>query len=157
MKKVMFISSTGGHFSELMQLKSIFDKYDYMIVTEKTKSHYQNLKDKYGNKISFLIYGTRYNKIIYPFKLLANCFISLYIYIKYRPTHIVSTGAHAAGPMCCIGKIFRSKIIYIETYANVRSKTLTGKIVYKFADLFIVQWEEMLEKYPKAKYVGGVF
>jgi len=39
----------------------------------------------------------------------------------------------------------------------VKSKTLTGKIVYKFADLFIVQWEEMLEEYPKAKYVGGVF
>ena len=34
-KKVMFISSTGGHFSELMQLKPMFEKYDYHIVTEK--------------------------------------------------------------------------------------------------------------------------
>ena len=37
-KKVMFISSTGGHFNELMQLKPMFEKYDYHIVTEKDKS-----------------------------------------------------------------------------------------------------------------------
>ena len=156
-KKVMFISSTGGHFSELMQLKPMFEKYDHVIVTEKTKSHYKGLKEKYGKNISFLIYGTRYSKLSYPFKLLANCFISLFLYIKHRPTHIVSTGAHTAGPMCLIGKIFRSKIIYLETYANVTTKSVTGSIVYKFADLFIVQWEEMLEVYPKGKYVGGVF
>ena len=28
MKKVMFISSTGGHLSELLQLKPLFTKYD---------------------------------------------------------------------------------------------------------------------------------
>ena len=43
--KVLFISSTGGHFSELMQLKSLFNEYDYHIVTEKTKSN-KNLKYK---------------------------------------------------------------------------------------------------------------
>ena len=35
MKKVIFISSTGGHLSELMQLKDIFKRYDYHIITEK--------------------------------------------------------------------------------------------------------------------------
>lgn len=30
-KKVLFISSTGGHLEELTQLKSMFDKYDYYI------------------------------------------------------------------------------------------------------------------------------
>ena len=38
-KKVLFISSTGGHIEELMQLKPMFDKYDYHIITEKTKSN----------------------------------------------------------------------------------------------------------------------
>ena len=46
MKKVMFISSTGGHLDELLQLKKMFDKYDYYIVTEKTKSNL-SLKEKY--------------------------------------------------------------------------------------------------------------
>ena len=34
-KKVLSISSTGGHLEELTQLKSMFDKYDYYIVISK--------------------------------------------------------------------------------------------------------------------------
>ena len=155
-KKVMFISSTGGHLDELMQLRPMFEKYDYHIVTEKTKSNL-NLKNKFPKKVSFLVYGTKDYMLTYPFKLLFNCFKSLIIFMKVRPKFIVSTGAHTAGPMCCLGKIFGSKIIYIETFANSKTKSATGSIVYKFADLFIVQWESMLELYPNAVYGGWIF
>ena len=156
MKKVLFISSTGGHLNELLQLKSIMNKYDSYLITEKTKSTI-SLKEEYKDKISYLIYGTKHNMLTYPFKLLANCFISLYYFIKLRPKYIVTTGAHTAGPMCCLGKIFGSKIIYIETFANIKTKTITGRLIYHFADLFIVQWPSMLELYPKATYGGWIY
>jgi len=155
-KRVMFISSTGGHLDEMMQLKNMFDKYDYTIVTEKTKSNL-NLKNKFPKKVFYLVYGTKDKMLTYPFKLLFNCFKSLFIYILKKPKYIVSTGAHTAGPMCCIGKIFGSKIIYIETFANSETKSLTGKLVYPFADLFIVQWESMLELYPDAVFGGWIY
>ena len=155
-KRVMFISSCGGHLNEMMQLKTCFDKYEYHIVTEKMNATLE-LKKDYPNKVSYLIYGTKDHYLVYPFKLILNCFISLFYYIKYRPRYIVTTGAHTAGPMCCIGKTFGSKIIYIEKFANIKTKTITGKIIYKFADLFIVQWESMLELYPKAVYGGWIF
>ena len=155
-KKVLFISSTGGHLDELMQLKPMFEKYEYHIVTEKTKSNL-SLINKFPKKVSFLVYGTKEQGLIYPFKLLLNCFKSLFIYIKFRPKYIVTTGAHTAGPMCCLGKIFGSKIIYIETFANSKTKSMTGSLVYKFADLFIVQWEDMLKLYPKGTYGGWIF
>ena len=79
-KKVLFISSTGGHLDELMQLKPMFEKYDYHIVTEKTKSNL-NLKNKFPKKVSFLVYGTKDYMLTYPFKLLFNCFKSLFIYL----------------------------------------------------------------------------
>ena len=159
MKKVMFISSTGGHLDELMQLKSMFKNYDYHIVTEKTKSNL-SLAKKYKNRVNYLIYGsytTTLNKFTYPFKLLLNTLKSLYLYIKIRPKYIISTGAHTAGPMCLIGHIFGSKIIYIETFANRNKKTATGRLIYPIADLFIVQWEEMLKVYPKAVYGGSIY
>ena len=156
MKRVMFISSGGGHLSEMMTLDKLFPKYDYHIITEKTKSTL-DLKEKHKNRVSYLVYGTKDHMITYPFKLLFNCFKSLFYYIKYKPDFIVTTGAHTAGPMCCIGHIFGSRIIYIETFANVHTKTITGKLVYKMADLFIVQWESMLELYPKATYGGCVY
>lgn len=156
MKKLLFISSTGGHLNELLQLDEVIKKYDSYLVTEKTKST-KSLKKQYKGRVKFLIYGTKHNKIVYPFKLLANCFISLYYYFLIKPDAIVTTGAHTAGPMCCIGKILGSKIIYIETFANINTKTVTGSLIYKFADLFIVQWKEMLKLYPNAIYGGWIF
>ncbi len=158
-KKVLFIASTGGHLEELMQLKPMFNNYDYHIITEKTKSNL-SLKNKHPHRVNFLVYGsytTLPRKIIYPFKLLYNTIKSFVLYLIIRPKYIVSTGAHTAGPMCLIGHILGSKIIYIETFANSISKSRTGKIVSKFADLFIVQWESMLKVYPNAIYGGWIF
>ena len=156
MKKVMFISSTGGHFNELMQLRSLFDKYDYQIVTEKDKVT-ENLDEEYKGRISYLKYGTRSHLFKYFFQFIYNCFKTIYLYFKYKPKYIVTTGTHTAGPMCYLGKIFGSKIIYIETFANKNSKTATGRLIYPIADLFIVQWKEMLEIYPKAVLGGSIY
>ena len=154
--RVMFISSTGGHFSELSQLKSIYNDYDYMIVTEKTKSTI-GLKEQYDKRINYLVFGTKDHKLSYPFKFIFNCFKSLYIFLKFNPNAIVTTGTHTAVPMCYIGKIFGCKIIFIETFANSTTRTLTGRLIYPIADTFIVQWESMLKLYPKAKYFGWIY
>ena len=156
MKKVLFISSTGGHFSELLQLKPLFKKYDSYIITEKDETNV-NLKQEYGNKMFFLPYGTRAKLFTYIFKYFYLCLRTVYLYFKIRPKVIITTGTHTAGPMCIIGKIFGSKIIYIETIANTNKKTATGKLIYPIADLFIVQWEEMLKLYPKAIYGGTIY
>ena len=155
MKKVMFISSTGGHLEELLRLKSLFKDYDYSLVTEKTKSNL-SLKDKYKN-VSFLCYGTKDHLFSYLFKFTFNCFKSIGLYFKYHPKYIVTTGTHTAVPMCYIGKLFRSKIIFIETFANRESRTLAGRLVYPIANKFVVQWEEMLKFYPKAECWGWIF
>ena len=159
MKKVLFISSTGGHLEELMQLKPMFNDYDYHIITEKTKSNL-SLKKKYPKRVNYLVFGTYttfMKKIIYPFKLLYNTLKSFVLYLIIRPKYIISTGTHTAGPMCLLGHIFGSKIIFIETFANSSTRSRTGNLVYKFADLFIVQWESMLDVYPNAVYGGWIF
>ena len=155
-KKVLFIASTGGHLNELMQLSPLFEKYDYHIMTEKTKSNLP-LKNKYGNKINYLIYGTKDKKLIYPIKFIYNCFKSAILYIKIRPKYIVTTGTHTAVPICYFGKLFGTKIIFIETFANSKTKTLSGKMIYPIANLFIVQWKSMLKLYPKAVYGGWIY
>ena len=93
----------------------------------------------------------------YVFKYTFLIFKTIFLYFKIRPKVIITTGTHTAGPMCYLGKLFGSKIIYIETFANINKKTATGRLIYPIADLFIVQWEEMLELYPKAKYGGPIF
>ena len=155
-KRVLFVSSTGGHLNELLRLNKCFDNYDYYLVTEKMKTN-DYLKDKYKGKVSYLVYGTKHHMLTYPFVLLINCFMCLFIYIKHHPDYIVSTGAHVGGVMCLIGKILGSKVIFIETFANINTKTATGRLVYKFADKFIVQWDSMKDIYPNAIDGGWIF
>lgn len=155
MKKVLFISSTGGHLSELLQMKPLFKKYKSYIITEKTKSTCV-LKTQY-ERVSFLMYGSKHYVFTYWFKFLFNTFKSLFLFIKIRPNVIVTTGTHTAVPMCYIGKLFRKRIIFIETFANRNTKTVSGKIIYPIADVFVVQWKEMLKLYPNAIYGGWIF
>lgn len=156
MKKVMFISSTGGHLSELLQLSPLFTKYDSYLVTEKTKSTVY-LKEKYPGKTYFLVYGTKSHLLPYLFKFMYNIFRSLFLMIKINPDVVVTTGTHTAVPMCYIAKLFRKKVVFIETFANSKSKTKAGSMVYPIADVFIVQWESMLELYPKAIFGGWIY
>ena len=154
-KKVMFIASTGGHLNELLQLSPLIKKYNSCLITEKTKSN-MNLKNKY-DRVYYLVYGTRHYKFSYMFKFLYNILKSFVLYIKERPNVIITTGTHTAVPMCYFGKIFGSKVIFIETFANSKTKTLSGRLVYPIADTFIVQWKEMLQLYPKAIYGGWIY
>lgn len=151
MKKICFIASTGGHFEQLMMLKPLMDKYESFIVTEKTA--YSVIK---GNRVYYLEQVNR-NEKNYLIKMIYNFFVSFKVFLKEKPDFVISTGSLATIPMCIIAKLFRKKIIFIESFAKVNSPTLTGKLIYNFADQFYVQWEEMLEFYPKAIYKGGIY
>ncbi|SFE92330.1 PssD/Cps14F family polysaccharide biosynthesis glycosyltransferase [Alteribacillus iranensis] len=153
-KKVMFISSVGGHLTQLMQLKPLFEKYNYFLVTEKTEVTKSMKKD---HPMAFLVYGARNYPISYLFKFSFNCLKSLGLFIRKRPDVVVTTGVHTAVPMCYIAKLFGKKVIFIESFAKTSSPTLSGRLVYPIADLFIVQWETMLEHYPKAVYGGSIY
>jgi uncharacterized protein Veg len=48
-------------------------------------------------------------------------------------------------------------MIYIESFARMKTLNKSGKFLYKYADLFIVQWEELLKCYPKAVYGGWIY
>ena len=156
MKKVMFISSVGGHLTQLLELKNIFSNYDYVLITEKNDVT-KDMVNKYN--IRFLPYGSRNQKFLYPFILLWSCIKSLIYFIKYNPDVIITTGANTAAAMCCLGKLFGKKVIYIESYAKRTSPTITGRWIYKLHayTTFVVQWKSMLEFYPNAEYWGGIY
>lgn len=153
-KKVLFISSLGGHLTQLLQLKPLFDKYDYHIITEKSIIT-EELSKEYP--MSFLVYGARNYPVRYLFKFSVNVLKSLYFFFKVRPDVIVTTGAHTSVPMCYIAKLFGKKVIFIESFAKTNTPTLSGRMVYPIADLFIVQWEAMKKHYPKAVYGGSIY
>lgn len=151
-KKVCFAASSGGHYEQLMMLKPLMEKYDSFVLTEKTQ---YNAASK-GQKTYYLQQVNRKEKTFLP-RMLVNAFLSLGIFLKERPNVIICTGVLATIPMCLLVKLFGGKLVYLESFAKVTSPTETGKLLYKFADQFYVQWEAMKEFYPNAIYLGGIY
>lgn len=146
------MASTGGHYEQLLLLKPLMDKYNSFLVTEKARYRTSGAEKR-------IYYLKQINRkgFLFPVQMLWNSMKSLEIYFKERPDVIITTGALATIPICLIAKVFRKKLIYIESFAKITTPNLTGKVLYKFADQFYVQWEDLLIFYPKAIYKGGIY
>ncbi|MGG5317332.1 PssD/Cps14F family polysaccharide biosynthesis glycosyltransferase [Enterococcus sp. AZ072] len=149
-KKICLIASSGGHFEQILMLKKLENKFDIYFVTERTKYTEKE------NAVYYIKQVNRQEKIIL-LNLIFVFFQSLKIFIKEKPDVVISTGALCVVPTCIIAKLFRCKLIFIESFAKVTTPTLTGKMIYKFSDLFIVQWEELKEIYPRAVFLGSIY
>ena len=150
--KICFAASSGGHFDQLMMLRPLMEQHDSFIVTEKT-AYETNVQ---GIKTYYMIQVNR-EEINCLLKLLVNTFKSLRLYFAEKPDVIICTGVLAMIPLCLICKLFGKKLVFIESFAKVTSPTRSGKLLYRFADQFYVQWPQMLEVYPDAIYVGGIY
>lgn len=150
--KICLAASSGGHYEQIMMLKPLLKEYDGFILTEKTSYSVASQETKNYQVLQV----NRKEKLFIP-KMIVNTIKSFKIYIKERPKAVICTGVLAMLPMCLIVKIFGGKLIYIESFAKSSSPTITGKFLYKFADRFYVQWPKMLEFFPKAIYLGGIY
>lgn len=150
--KICFVASSGGHWEELMCLREIADENEAFFVTEEGGQAQESDRERIyvfpqinRKEPNFLFHFIR---LMYG----ANKIIK-----KERPDLVITTGALVAFPFCLFSKLRGGKLIYIESFARVNNASLTGRLVYGFADLFLVQWKPLLEVYEKAKYVGGIF
>ena len=125
-KKICLISSSGGHFEQLLMLRKLSDEYNVFIVTEKTK---YNKKDK---KINYYVSQVNRKEKLFIFKMIRIFFKSLYIFVKERPDVVISTGVLASIPMIFFGiydveAIVTHEIQHIATYSRYLSQLNAGK------------------------------
>ena len=153
MSKCCFAASMGGHLEEIACLKEIANaSEESFLLTE--KGGFQEIN--FCSRTRHVMQINR-KELLFPIKFVLLFIQSLIILMQERPDVIISTGALATFPICFLGKLLGNKVIYIESFARVDEPSLTGKLMYHVADLFIVQWKEMMKFYPKAVYGGGIF
>ncbi len=51
---------------------------------------------------------------------------------------------------------WKTKIVYVESFARVNRLSLSGRIAYLIADRFVVQWPQLKTRYPKADYLAPI-
>ena len=164
---VMYACNEGGHFAQMLALKDLFHKYETVILTDNIRANrsipaLRDVKEiefamSFANKREELTKNkdakmTHASYLGSYWGLTKECWK---VSKKHRPKVIISTGSNIAVPLCFIAKLIGAKFVYIETRAKVYNKTISGKIVGRFADKVIVQWPEMVEVYKgRADYYG---
>ena len=149
--KICFAASSGGHFEQLMMLRPLMEKYESFIVTENTG---YEVKTPVNCYYLHQVNRRQWRCLLY---LVGNAFRSLKILHRERPDVVVCTGVLAMIPLCVEARLTGRKLVYIESFAKVTSATLTGKLLYRWADRFYVQWAQMKEIFPEAVCLGGIY
>lgn len=143
---VCIISSAGGHLTEALIATRDLKVPMYFVTFDQPHVH-SLLK---GEEVYFI--QDPHQKLHLHLK---NMFQSLILFLRKRPKIVITTGAGIAVTLCLLVKLTGGKLIFIETGARVTSPSLTGRILYRFSDLFIIQWVPLKKYYPRAVY-GGV-
>ena len=156
MTKLLVVLGEGGHSTELLNLVEMMgDEYAYHYIVSKE----DNLSVKRISRtgpIHFLS-RPRGKDTGYFSAALRTMWASvqaLFVLLRVRPTAILSTGPAIAVPVAILGKLLGARIIFVETGSRVQSLSWTGRIMYKHAHLFFVQWPQLQAKLPKAIYAG---
>ena len=87
-------------------------------------------------------------------RTLLNVVQTLVVMVRERPELVLSTGADVAVAAVALGKLLGATVVFIETGGTLEP-SLTGRLVYPFADLFIVPWAEKLRAFPRAVLADG--
>ena len=139
------VCTCGGHLYEAMKAISLYTGRRFFITD-------------YSKRLESILQG---QKVYYvpdhnfrPFFLMKNIIQTLIILIKERPDIVLSTGASLSIPTCIWAKILGKRLIYVETGGNVYTPTQTGRLLYRFADDFLIQWPPLKKHFPKGIFGG---
>jgi len=154
--RILVVLGSGGHTAQMIRLVAMLSPdhaYSYMVGLD---DHLSEAKITRAGAV-YRVHRARRHEDGLPktiVKVVRLSFESLAVLWRAKPDAIVNAGPGTAVPVAVLGKVFGKKVITVEDWSRVYSRSRSGNILYHFSDLFFVQWPEMLKQYPKAVYAG---
>lgn len=147
---LLLVCSTGGHLLQLVALAESWGRFDRAWVTF-DKSDARSL--------------LREERVIYAHgptnrsvkNLLRNLVVAWRVVAELRPRAVVTTGAGVAVPFAWVARLRGAKVVYVESLARIDGPSLTYRLVAPIATRCYVQWPDLAQKLPRARYAGSVF
>lgn len=146
-KKILLVSSGGGHWVQLLRLRPAFEGHELVFVTvQETYASYVT-----GHRFYAVTDATRWSRWDLVKMIVQVCSIVL----RERPDVVITTGAAPGVVALRMAKLIGAKTIWLDSIANVEQMSMSGERVRGFVDLWLTQWEHLAnDKGPS--YQGGV-
>ena len=145
--KVLLVCSSGGHLAQLYRLRPWWQRHERAWVTFA------------GPQADSLLAGETVVPAYAPTtrnvpNALRNLRLAVSVIRVRRPDVLISNGAGVALPFFLLARLLGVRTVYIEVYDRISRPTLTGRLCYPLAELFLLQWPEQARSYPRGKLIG---
>ena len=137
-KRVLCVSSGGGHWVELMRLAPAFEGHDLAFAT--VEEAYR--KDAPTGRFYRVDEVTRWEKWRVPVVILQ----LLKILLREKPDVVVSTGALPGYLALRLGRLFGARTVWLDSIANVDELSMSGARIGRYADLWLTQWPHLARR-----------
>lgn len=151
-RRVLAVASGGGHWVQLSRLfpalqghdvacVSTLDGYRSVLARERPEWRYYKVFDaSIGEKGRLLRLSAQVCKIL----------------LRERPDVVISTGAAPGFVALRLGKLFGAQTLWLDSAANYRKLSLSGRHLRRHADVWLTQWPHLAE--PNGpRFYGRVF
>lgn len=135
-KRILAVASGGGHFVQLRRMRPAWEGCDTHYLT--TLAEYAAELEP-GARLHLVNDANRWDKI----GIARMALRVAWTLVRVRPDVIISTGAAAGYFALRFGKLIGARTIWVDSIANAEEISMTGKMVRKYADLWLTQWPEL--------------
>ena len=174
--KTMVVLGSGGHTAEMLGLMRalvptrLYAPRTYVIATtDHTSAHRVQAFEAEHQTDETVAYARlpRAREVgqSYATSVLTTVHAMLHamaLVLRQRPALVLCNGPGTCIPICAaaialrVVGIKKVRIVYVESIARVQTLALSGKLLVRVADHFLVQWPALAQKYPRAQYVGRI-
>lgn len=145
-RRILAISSGGGHWEQLMIVSAAFDGHDVSYVSTMKGSG-----DRFGISKIDIVADCNRNKPMANIK----CALDLLALLRQiRPDVVITTGAAPGLIAIALGRLMGAHTIWIDSVANSEELSMSGKLAKIVASTRVTQWEHLST--DGIKYWGSV-
>lgn len=146
-KGILLVCSGGGHWVQMSKLLPAFDGQRVTIATvdisvQSQYPQYEFIKVPDFNRKE-------------PVKIIDGLFKIFKIVYRSKASCVISTGAAPGLLGLFTAKLLGKKTLWIDSIANTKRISLSGRIASFFVDELLTQWP-MLSQHSKAQYKGRI-
>lgn len=120
---------------QLQRIRECFEGHDIAYATV----HAAARKDVGAARFYLLRDASRWNKL----GLVVLAFQTLRVVWRERPDVLVTTGAAPGLLGVVFGKLLGARTLWIDSLANAKELSLSGRLAGRFADLWLTQWPHL--------------